>query len=828
MTVVLSRIALVTAWLAVFCRPVAARDVKVLPADLTLDGPRATQSLIVVEWREGAAVADHTTTATFSSSNTAVATVDAAGTVRAVGDGEATVTAVVANTEARAKVRVRGTTRAASPSFRNEVIPLMTRAGCNSGACHGALAGKGGLKLSLRGFDPDADHFVLTRQARGRRVDPVEPARSLMLLKPTLAVRHGGGQKVEVGSADFAVLADWLAAGAPGPRESDPRIQRIEVMPAAAVLKPKDTLRVIMRAWYADGHAADVTRWAKFSSSDDLVATVDTGGKVTVAGRGEAAVTVWFSNQVAATTIVSPREEAVDPNVFASSPRNNFIDELVLKKLAALRIPPSPPCSDEEFIRRAFLDAAGILPTPEEVTKFVADRAPDKRARLVDTLLQRPEFVDYWAYKWSDVLLITTRRLSQPAVWAFYQYVRQSVADNKPWDRFARDILTASGGTLRNGAANYFVLHKDVADLTESTAVTFMGMSVTCCRCHNHPLEKWTQDQYWAMANLFARVGLKDGERREEIVVQTLPAGDVPHPRRGVPVPPAPLDGVPLTADSSADRRAYFADWLTSADNLYFAKAHVNRVWRNFMGRGLVEAEDDLRQTNPPTNAELFDALARDFVAHHYDTRHLIRTVMNSAAYQRSSKPVAANADDDRFYSRYLLRRLPAEVILDAYSQVTDVPTPFTEISSNASDSASAYGGFPRGTRALQLPDSRVVSRFLDAFGRPERLQTCSCERQPDASVGQALHVNNGGTLNDKLRDKESRVGAWVKENVGDAEAVRRIYLLALCRVPSAEESTRFAGLLAEAAADGKTTRREALEDLFWSVLTSKEFLFNR
>src|SRR5947209_3338680 len=308
--------------------------------------------------------------------------------------------------------------------------------------------------------------------------------------------------------------------------------------------------------------------------------------------------------------------------------------------MEALHIPLSPTCNDGEFIRRAYLDAAGILPTPEEVKKFLADSSTDKRAKLIDALLERPEFIDYWAYKWSDVLLVSTRKLPQPDTWAFYQFIRQSVADNKPWDRFARDILTATGNTLKNGAANYFVIHKDVTDLNETTAVTFLGMSITCCRCHNHPLEKWTQDQYWAMANLFARVGLKNGDRPGEVAVQSLPDGDVPHLRRGVPMPPAPLDAKSLPPDSAADRRQYFAEWLTAKDNPYFAKALVNRVWRNFMGRGLVEAEDDLRQTNPPSNAELLDALAKDFVAHGYDVKRLIRTVMNWAADQRTANPL--------------------------------------------------------------------------------------------------------------------------------------------------------------------------------------------
>ena len=822
------KVRLFLALLSPFClvASASAADLKVLPGDITLTGPHAAQRLLVAAEENGAVVGDQTAQATFASANPAVAVVDG-GVVRPAGDGETTLTAMVDGQQATAKVKVVRSKDTIDWSFRNHVIPMMTRIGCNAGSCHGALAGKGGLKLSLRGYDPEADHFVLTRQALGRRVNRIEPNRSLLLQKPALAVPHGGGLKLEVGSPDYQLLADWIAAGAPGPKADDPAIQRLEVLPAAAVLKPKDTLQMLVRAWYSDGHSEDVTRWAKFNSSEDLVAAVDADGKATAAGYGETAITVWYSNLVAANRIASPLPNAVDPQAFASAPRTNFIDDLVLKKLESLHIPPSPACDDAEFIRRAYLDAAGILPTPDEVKKFLADAAPDKRAKLIDALLERPEYVDYWAHKWSDLLLISTRRLPQQAVWAFYEDVRKSVADDEPWDRFARDILTASGGTLDDGAANYFVIHKDVSDLTEATAVTFMGMSITCCRCHNHPLEKWTQDQYWEFANLFSRVGLKNGDRPGEVFVQSMPDGEALHLRRGVAMPPTPLDGKPLPLDSPIDRRQYFADWLTAPDNPYFAKALVNRVWRNFLGRGLVEAEDDLRQTNPPTNPELFDALAADFVKHQYDVKYLVRLVMNSAAYQQSSKAAAGAESDDRFYSHYLVRRLPAEAILDAYSQVTDVPTPFTQLDSAAGDSASAYAGYPLGTRAMQLPDSLVASRFLEAFGRPERVATCSCERQSDSSVGQALHVNNGKTLNDKLRDPKGRVEAWLKENVADDEAVRRVYGLALSREPTAAEAKKFHDLLADAAADGKTTRREALEDLFWAVLASKEFVFN-
>jgi hypothetical protein len=808
--------------------PVCAADLRLLPADVALTGPGASQRLLVVVQEGKHIVGDRTAKATFTSSNPAVAQVSAAGVVSAAGDGEAVITASIDGAQATAKVKVAKTKEPYRESFRNHIIPILTRAGCNSGACHGALAGKGGMKLSLRGYDPDTDHFVLTRQAGGRRVDCLEPARSLLLRKATLAMPHAGGLRVPVDSADFRILSDWIAGGAPGPRSDDPVFQRLEVLPAAATLKPGDSLQVLVRAWYADGHVEDVTRWAKFASSEELVVKIDETGQATVASSGEAAITVWYSNLVAIVTISVPLPNPVPTERFTKAERHNFIDDHVLAKLQALRIPPSPLCSDEEFIRRAYLDATGILPAPEEVQQFLADKGNDKRARLIDSLLQRPEFVDYWSYKWSDMLLVSSRRLAQPAVWAFYQFVRQSVAENRPWDRFARDILTASGSNLQNGAANYFVLHKDVTDLTETTCVTFLGMSLTCARCHNHPLEKWTQDQYWALANLFARVALKNGERTGEISVQSLPAGDAPHPRRGEPMPPTPLDGKPLLESAKLDRRQYLAEWLTADQNPYFAKALVNRVWRNFMGRGLVEAEDDLRQTNPPTNPELFDALARDFIQHRYDVKHLIRTIMNSAAYQRSSRPLPENAADDRFYSRYIVRRLSAEVILDAYSQVTAVPTPFTHVYSGVEGGTAAYSGYPLGTRALQLADGRVASSFLDSFGRPDRSVACSCERQQDSSVSQALHINNGKTLNDKLRAKNSRVDQWVAEKIGDEEAIGRIFLLALCREPTPAEKQKMLALLADAARDKSMSRRDVLEDLFWSVLSGKEFLFNR
>jgi hypothetical protein len=806
--------------------PASAAEVRVYPPEVTLSGPNRAQQLVVVQEENGRVVADLSAGAAFASSDEKVAKVDAKGRVTAAGSGEATITATALARPVRVKVAVAPVGETGW-SFRNHIIPTLTRAGCNSGSCHGALAGKGGLKLSLRGYDPDSDWFVLTRQALARRVDLTKPDDSLVLKKAARLVPHGGGTRFEEGDENFNLVHDWIAAGAPGPKGADARLERLEVFPPPALLKPKDRLRVIARAVYSDGTTEDVTRWARFGSSEELVAGVTEDGLVTVAGHGETAITVNFGTKVATVPVTSPYSK-LDPAVFARSPRHNLVDEHVLRKLELLGLPPSEPCTESEFVRRAYLDTCGIVPPAAEAEKFLADKDPQKRQKLIDRLLDRPEFVDYWAYRWSDLLLVSSRKLPQPAMWAFYRRVRQGVADNEPWDRFARDILTASGSTLTSGGGNYFVLHKDVSALAEATAVTFMGMSIGCAKCHNHPLEKWTQDEYWAFANLFSRVGLKNGDRAGEVLVQSRLDGDALHLRTGVAVPPTPLDGKPLPLDSATDRRAYFADWLTAPDNPYFAKAAVNRVWRNFMGRGLVEAEDDLRVSNPPSNAELLDALAADFVAKKYDLKHLMRMILNSAAYQRSSKPLPGNAADDRFYSRYLVRRLPAEVILDAYSDITGVPTAFNQIKSAAGDAATPVATYPAGTRAMQLPDSLLLSRFLEAFGRADRVATCSCERTADASVGQALHLNNGVTLNDKLRDKSSVVSKWVGEKgLTDAQIVDRVFRMALTREPTATEKQKFLDILGEAAKDGPQSRREAVEDFVWAVLTGREFLFN-
>jgi hypothetical protein len=790
-----------------------------LPGDTELRGPRSYQNLVVQASLPDGRQRDVTAAAKLTVADPKIARLDPDGTLRPAADGVTTVTALWNNHRASLRVTVRGAGQAAPPSFRNHLIPVLTKMGCNSGACHGALAGKNGFKLTLRGYDPEVDYHTLTREALGRRVSLPEPARSLILLKPTLTLAHGGGKRFDVGSPEYSLVADWIAWGAPAPAESEPRIQALEIFPAAAWLEPSASQQVLIRARYSDGHTEDVTRWVKFSSTDAGVAAVDDFGRVRMTGSGEAAITAWYQSQVGFARLGVPYANQVSADVYRNSQRHNFVDDHVLRKLEALRIPPSPQSGDHAFLRRFYLDAMGILPTPEEVEGFASDPSPDKRAKLIDAILAREEFVDYWAYKWSDLLLVSSRRLRSNAMWSYYQSIHAAVASNKPWDQFVRDILVASGNTREAGALNYYVLHKNPIELTENVTKTFLGLSITCARCHNHPLEKWTQRDYYQMANLLSRIGLKNGAEPGDTVVYTNPAGEVNHPRMGKPLPPRPLDGRPLELASYQDRRRHLAQWLTSADNPYFARALVNRVWQNFLGRGLVDPVDDLRATNPASNEELFAALTKDFVDHHFDVKRLITLILNSAAYQRASTTVPGNENDNKYYSHYIVRRLPAEVILDAVAQVTRVPNRFE--------------GYPAGYRALQLPDSQVNSYFLTAFGRPTRTNADAAERQAEPTITQALHVINGDTLNRMLTAKDNTIDMFLKLGLSDAKAVEHLYLSAFSRPPTADEKTQILAALAQARRETaqdpleKDPRRKPFEDLLWAMLTGKEFLFN-
>jgi hypothetical protein len=801
----------------IFAAFAAPAELTILPKTVELSGPESRHQLLAAA-ALGTHEEDWTRTATWTSSNSKIATVDQTGLVKPVSDGDAVITAKANGVSSSAAVKVKGT-RAFTWNFRNHVIPVLTKMGCNQGACHGALAGKGGFKLTLRGYDPEVDYDTLTRQSVGRRVSLAEPARSLMLLKPTFAVQHGGGKRFDTNSLEYRVISEWIAAGAPPPGAADAEVTGLEVYPAQATLKPGAEQQLVVRAKYSDGRVEDVTRWVKFSSNNEGVASVDDSGRVKMNGHGEAAVTLWYSSRVLYSRLAVPYANQVPADAYNRLPRNNYIDEFVAAKLKKLNIAPSDPVTDAVFIRRAFLDAAGILPSAEEVEVFLADKSPDKRKKLVDALVEREEFVDFWAYKWSDLLLVSSRKLRPPSMWAFYNWIRDSVKHNKPWDAFAREIFTGSGSTRQNGALNYFVLHKDPIALSENVTQAFLGQRLTCARCHNHPMEKWTQKQYYQMANLFSRVGLKNGDTPGEVIVFAKSSGDLNHPRLLRPLEPTPLDGKPMSLDAPADRRAHFAEWLTSPENPYFARSIVNRVWGNFMGRGLVDPVDDVRATNPASNEELFAALTKDFVTGRFDVKRLIRTIMNSGTYQLSSEANATNQNDDRYYSKYLVKRLPAEVILDAMSQVTGVPTNFS--------------GYPAGTRALQLPDTQVASQFLSVFGRPNRVICDASERSVDPSIAQALHVINGDTLNRKLSAPDGYVALFQKLGLSDTRILEHMFLSAYSRYPAPAEVQEMSGALKQARLVKGTlqaqldARRQALEDMLWAMLTSKEFLFN-
>jgi hypothetical protein len=789
------------------------------PGEFTLHGPASRQTLLFESRRGGLPSGAIRDGVTYTSSDPKVVRVD--GTLAVpLANGRATITATSPQGRATATVVVFDMDKPFDHSFRNHVQPILARFGCSSGACHGAAAGKSGFKLSLRGYDDEGDYATLTRHALGRRVNLEDPGRSLLLLKPTGALPHKGGVRFDTASREYAVLSEWIAAGAPGPKAEDPRIDHIEIVPPHVVLTPGSEQQILVRAYFSDGSVRDATPWAKYTASDSTVAVPDEEGRVKVTGNGEGAITAWFLSKIAVATVTVPYANVLAPETFTKAPRRNFIDDLTLAKLEELSLPPSPPAGDSDFLRRAFLDTIGVLPTADETRAFLGDPAPDKRDRVIDALLARPEFVDYWTHRWADLLLVSSKKLPAPTMWAYHAWIRNQVAANTPWDRLVRQIVTARGGTIEHGAGSFFVLQDDPTEMAETVSQAFLGMSIQCARCHNHPMEKWTNDQYYAFANLFARVRTKNGGRAGDSIVFTATDGELIQPLTNRPRPPQPLDGTAISLDDPRDRREALADWLTSPENPYFSRSIVNRVWANFLGRGLVEAVDDMRKTNPPSNERLLTALADHLAKNRFDLKALMRTILQSQTYQRSSRPVPGNETEKRFYSRYYPRRMMAEVALDALSQVTGAPTEFKQ----AAERGPAGFAYPVGWRALQLPDTNIDSYFLKSFGRPDRIITCECERTAAPSMSQALHIANGDTLNQKLKAKGNRIEKLLADKTDDGKIIDELYLSALSRPPSPEEKARLTALLAGAA---DPARRESVEDLFWGILSSKEFLFN-
>lgn len=799
------------------------RELVLLPSKISLTTIESRQTL-VGQWKVGGRIEQQArqNLRLESSDEKVVKIVN--GVAVPVGNGTAKITGRISDEhQSTSEVTVTSQDQPFTWSFRNHVESVLSKQGCNAGACHGARAGQKGFRLTLFGFDVDADYSYLTRQAQGRRVVPSDPGRSLILTKPTGLLPHKGGVKLDAGSPEYRVLAEWIAAGAPGPKESDPQIARLEVLPQYSVQKVGSEQQLIVLAHFSDGHVEDATRWAKYTSVSSSVASVGEHGEVKISGSGEGAIKVWYLNYNAMAFMTVPYQNAVPPETFATAERRNFIDDLANEKLADLHLPPSPQCDDATFLRRAFLDTIGTLPTIDEARAFLSDASPDKRNKLIDQLLVRPEFVDFWAYKWSDLLLLSGERLRPDALKAYYAWIRKSVEENKPWDKFAQELVTASGSTHEIGAANFYALHQDPEDMAETVSQAFLGLSINCAKCHNHPLEKWTNDQYYGMANLFSRVRAKgwggdfrggDGLR----VIYSDTQGELVQPSRGVAQPPRPLDGAAIPFADTADRRLVLAKWLTARENPYFTRAITNRVWANFFGVGLVERVDDLRATNPASNEKLLDAAAKYLADNQYDLKTLMRAILQSATYQRAAQPLPENSADERFYARYYPRRLKAEVLLDALSQVTAVPTKFVYLKADGKPGDPAPA-----KRALQLPDVAVDSYFLKTFGQPVRLITCDCERSDEPSMTQVLHMYNGDTINAKLQAAGSSAEQAMAEPSAD-KVVENLYLTALSRFPTEQERQK---LSAELSGVQPEERRAVIEDLYWSVLSSREFLFN-
>ncbi len=699
-------------------------------------------------------------------------------------------------------------------SFKNDVEPILTRYSCNSGPCHGSQFGKGGFKLSLAGYDPDADWPAITRAARGRRVSASDPAHSLLLTKPALETPHAGGLKLKRGSADCQILERWISNGCPGPNPADPEPLSITVQPAVSHLPLHAHVKLRVYAQFSDTSVRDVTEHTRISAANEALAAVTPEGEATATGYGDGVIMLRYQGLAASAHIISPypHRQGTRPATFKPS---GFIDRLCLKSWQALNLEPSVPCTDAQFLRRASLDIIGTLPSVSEVLAFEADNSPDKRTSLIDELLQRPEYAEYWALKWGDLLRNSRTTAGEKGMWAFRNWIASSLNSNMPFDGFVRELITAKGSAYTSPAANYYRLIKGPEELAETTAQVFLGTRLQCARCHHHPFEKWSQTDYYRFAAYFARVsqGQKSADSSAEPYVTLASAGEVMHPKTGKAQVPAPLSETPYKASESEtigdDRRTALAKWLTAPGNHAFSTAVVNRYWSYFLGRGLVHPADDVRVTNPASNPELLNALATDFASHNFDLKRLIRTICTSQVYGLSATPTPGSAQDQVFYSHFLARRQPAEVLLDSISIATGVPQRFP--------------GLPVGTRAIQLPDASVESEFLDAFGRPPRSSACECERSADPGLIQSLQMLNGDLVGAKVssRAQGSVVAALISANKSDEECVSMLYLQTLSRRPSSAEMRIAIGTLNQRS---NSAREQTLEDLLWALLNTSEF----
>ncbi|MGD9644464.1 MAG: DUF1549 domain-containing protein [Pirellulales bacterium] len=781
-------------------------------SSFTLQGADARRQLLVTGTTTSGQLRDLTGTVTYRAEPEGVVAIDETGLVTPLGDGAATIVAT-ANVggevrEAKIEARVEQFGHLLPVNFPNQIVPVFTKLGCNSGGCHGKASGQNGFKLSLLGFEPGEDYEYLVKEGRGRRLFPAAPDQSLLLLKGTNTVPHGGGQRLPRDSFEYKLIRRWIAQGMPYGNADDPQVARIDVYPESRSMTRDGHQQLAVLATYTDGSVDDVTRTVQFDSNDpEMAECTPTGAVATHDLAGDVAVMARYQGQVAVYRGTVPLGAATD-NMPAA---RNFVDEFVFGKLERLGVPASAVCDDATFIRRLTIDVAGRLPTPDETREFVSSTDPDKRDKYIDRLLSSGDYADYFANKWSAVL--RNKRDNADFVhgtFAFHNWIRQALYDNMPYDEFARDILAASGETSQHPPVVWYRKVQDVTQQVEDSAQLFLGLRIQCARCHHHPFEKWSQQDYYGFAAFFSRVGRKAGDQNaEQRIFHNRGTASAKNPKTGEAVPPTGLGAPALDLPADKDPRQSLVDWMADPANPFFAPALVNRYWKHFFDRGIVDPEDDMRVTNPATNPQLLAALSQHFIESGFDIKELVRTICRSHAYQLASDPNEFNLSDKQNFSRYYPKRLTAEVLLDAINQVTISSTDFSDL--------------PAGTRAVQLPDQTGGGYFLTVFGRPQADTACECERSQEANLAQSLHLLNSPEIQGKLTSKTGRAALLAGDSSRpDEEKLKELYLWVYSREPSADELAVATGHL-----DKSANKQQAYEDILWALLNTKEFLFN-
>ena len=781
-------------------------NIAVYPPAIKLGSSRDFQSFVAVISRDDGITEDASDRVEWSVSDPSKVKLDGFS-LSPIADGKVELVAKYNGAVVRVPVEVTGAVTKPHISFEKDVMPVLTRSGCNTGSCHGAARGKDGFRMSLFGFDPVGDYNRITREIGVRRINLAVPSESLFLKKSVGTVPHTGGKLFDEKSDYYATILEWLEDGAKlDPKDAKPpTVASVDIYPSQAVIEGPKTQRFVAVATYSDGSTRDVTRLAAFTSNNPGTAAIDDEGNVLAGRRGEAFVMARFDTHTVGSQVL-----ALPENLKYTPPKveGNYIDQLVGKKLQQLRVLPSGLCTDEEFIRRVTIDITGQLPTEQEYDSFVNDAGPDKRNALVDRLLERKEFSEIWAMKFAQLLMIkSTNQVSYKSAFLYANWLTDKFARNIPVDQMVRELLTSTGGTFSSPATNFYEIERDTLKTAENVAQVFMGIRTQCAQCHNHPFDRWTMDDYYGFASFFSQVGRKNAEDYREKIVYNRFSGEVNHLVTKKPIPPRYL-GADSPETKGKDRRAVAAEWLTSPENPYFATSIANRVWAHYMGVGVVHPVDDIRVSNPASNPELFDELGRKLVEYKFDFRRLVRDICTSNAYQRSSATNETNAHDGRNYAHAVIRRVPAESLLDCISQVTNSPDKFT--------------GLPMGARAVQIADGKTSNYFLTTFGRAPRATVCDCEASTDPSLSQALHLLNGDSVTSKIV-RGKLIKSWLtEEKMTPTEVIDRIYLRCLTRKPTEEESKELTAKIAS-----EENKTNALEDVFWAVLNSREFVFN-